>query len=138
MQRTLLLLCLLIPASLSPKEPPPPRAVRIVGNSQALSRAIARLEGWGKPGTLVRRLMNPGALTYAGQAGATNEHGYAAFKTELEGWQALREDLVAKQRRGMDVPAIARARCGTDQECDAERYVVLLCRMVSCPKESDN
>ena len=49
----------------------------------------------------------------------------------LEG-EALREDLVAKEHRGMDIPAIARSRCGTDPTCDGERYVVLLCGLVGC------
>jgi len=64
-----------------------------------LMRGIARHEGWDSPGSLVRRLHNPGALTYANQPNATpGIRGFAAFDSDESGWAALRRDLDAKAR----------------------------------------
>lgn len=65
-----------------------------------LARVIARQEGWGRAGTLVRRLRNPGALWWARQAGAVHHtSGYARFATDAAGWDALANDLERKRMR---------------------------------------
>lgn len=74
-----------------------------------LSEVIARLEGWGRAGSLVRRLHNPGALAYARQRHANAaDQGYARFRNDADGWAALRRDLAKKIRRGLTIDQIAR------------------------------
>lgn len=48
---------------------------------------------------LPQQLHNPGALSFAGQPGATRDKsGYAQFQTDEAGWQALHRDIAAKWR----------------------------------------
>ena len=71
----------------------------------ALSRAIARAEGWGKPGTIPTLYHNPGDL----KAGPTplpgqrkvGKAGHIVFVNAEAGWAALREYLtgIAEGRR---------------------------------------
>lgn len=98
---------------------PLPKPVLIVDASgeyrAKMAEEIARQEGWGVPGSLVRRLHNPGALVYVGQEGAephTNfndgiclgtspcwieeKSPYAYFKTDDAGWTALRREIWRK------------------------------------------
>lgn len=81
-----------------------------------LALVIADQEGWHRAGSPVRAWHNPGALVLAGQPGATaGPGGYARFADDEAGWSALRNDLRAKLRRGMSIPAIIR-RWGADPE----------------------
>ncbi len=126
-----LLLCSFIPVSLGLKEPPPPRAVRLIDATGDLSRAIAKLEGWGKPGTRPRRLHNPGALVFAHQRGARRgEGGFAAFLNDELGWRALDVDNRIKKQRGLSNLDVAYARCGPRDDC--ARYAEQLCNLVDC------
>ena len=69
----------------------------------ALGQAIAREEGFGKPGALATVNHNPGNLIYAHQEGAGiaimlgDSGGYATFLTDDAGWAALYADLRAKK-----------------------------------------
>lgn len=75
-----------------------------------IGAAIARMEGWRDPHSLVRRLHNPGALVFAGQEAATRDKsGYARFADDAAGWRALFRDLERKRARGLDVDGIIRA-----------------------------
>lgn len=84
----------------------------------ALAKAIAKMEGFGAPGTLATRLHNPGMLAFNGQDQATRDVGicgdykwsglvdseghviyssiYACFPTDAVGWAALHKDIAAK------------------------------------------
>lgn len=80
----------------------------------ALAKAIAKMEGFGAPGTLATRLHNPGMLVYAGQDGGWLDSGicdefkwpvfsngalrsgYACFPANDAGWAALHKDIAAK------------------------------------------
>ena len=80
---------------------------------ERLAQSIARHEGWGLPGSLVRRLHNPGALVYAGQRDATaGPQGYAVFAGDAEGWAALRNDIASKFRLGITIRGIMDLWCG--------------------------
>jgi hypothetical protein len=64
---------------------------------------IAMMEGFFRPGTLPARCHNPGALVYKGQPHATRAPGptgYACFDTDSDGWNALKELVEKKLRRG--------------------------------------
>ena len=63
-----------------------------------ITEHIALHEGWYRAGSLPQRLNNPGAIKYAGQAGASlSVHGFAHWDSPLEGWAEL-ERLVARKR----------------------------------------
>ncbi len=78
----------------------------------ALAEEIARMEGFGTPGTLPTLLHNPGSLVLAGQEGAFPHmfscasipaddplgcrSMYAEFSTDEAGWAALHRDIAAK------------------------------------------
>jgi hypothetical protein len=68
-----------------------------VGKIDALAVAIARTEGFYVARTIPHRLHNPGDIrstslhAYAGQRGLY--HGYVVFKTDRDGWTALRAQL---------------------------------------------
>ena len=69
--------------------------------------AISVHEGWNNPNSLVRRQHNPGALIFVGQPGGRKgRQGYAWFKTDQTGKQALVADLRAKSARGMTLAGI--------------------------------
>jgi len=74
------------------------------GQATMIERVAASImvhEGWNNLKSLVRRQHNPGALVYAGQAGARKgKNGYAWFKTDEAGKAALLADLRAKAARG--------------------------------------
>lgn len=67
---------------------------------RTIPELIAHYEGWNVPNSLVARLHNPGALSFAGQMGAIRgPGGYAKWATDEEGWHALDNDLQAKVRK---------------------------------------
>ncbi len=74
----------------------------------AIAMTIAVKEGFFRPGSLPRRLHNPGALVYAGQPGAiqgdigrdAGHRPYARFTTDAAGWAALERDIAKKMREG--------------------------------------
>jgi hypothetical protein len=72
-----------------------------------LAAAISVQEGWNNPKSLVRRQHNPGALIFVGQRAAQlGKNGYARFKTDQDGKNALVADLRAKTARGMTLGRI--------------------------------
>jgi len=100
---------------------------------EPVAQAIALVEGWRDPASLVRREHNPGALAFAGQEGATcGIRGFARFASDELGWRALRKDLELKIARGMTVEAIARARAGRTD--DVEAYVRILVSAAKGPR----
>jgi hypothetical protein len=74
---------------------------------ERLATAISIQEGWNNPDSLVRRQHNPGALIFVGQRGGRKgRSGYALFKTDQAGKDALIADLRAKSARGMTLGRI--------------------------------
>jgi len=74
---------------------------------ERLATAISIQEGWNDPNSLVRRQHNPGALIFVGQRGGRKgRSGYASFKTDQAGKDALIADLRAKTARGMTLGRI--------------------------------
>lgn len=81
-----LIIALLVFSSLSP--------------GSTIQELLAKYEGWGISNSLTHRLHNPGALSYAGQKGATRgPGGYARFAKDEDGWRALDVDLQAKVKK---------------------------------------
>jgi hypothetical protein len=74
---------------------------------ERLATAISIQEGWNNPQSLVRRQHNPGALIFVGQRGGRKgRSGYAWFKNDQAGKDALIADLRAKSARGMTLGRI--------------------------------
>jgi hypothetical protein len=72
----------------------------------SLVEAIARQEGFGRPGVRATRNHNPGNLNYglfARTHGAINEDdkGYAVFTSNLDGYAALKALLMSKSYKGL-------------------------------------
>lgn len=117
------------PETGSPAVSPEPPESQPVSTSD-LACAIAQAEGWSEPGSLTRRLHNPGALVFAGQASARPDpSGYARFPTDEAGWEATRRDLAAKLRLGMDLPMVGREWA----QADPVAYLDLLRRILVHP-----
>jgi len=92
--------------------------------------AIAAIEGWNQPGSLTRRLHNPGALVYVGQKTAKpGLAGYAWFPDDDAGWAAERRDLALKVTAGMDLPTIARVWA----QAETRQYLALLRKILAAP-----
>ena len=73
-----------------------------IGKIECIAAAISVQEGWNDPKSLVRRQHNPGALVFVGQRGGRmGKNGYAWFKNDKAGKEALLADLRAKSARGM-------------------------------------
>lgn len=71
----------------------------------SLVEAIARQEGFGKPGTRATRNCNPGNINYSAFARAhgaiaEDDKGYARFTSNLDGFVALRSLLSSPAYRG--------------------------------------
>lgn len=63
---------------------------------------IAKMEGYYVPGSLPRRINNPGSIVFAHQRGARrHSSGFAQFATVELGWEALARDVEGKVRRGI-------------------------------------
>ncbi len=62
-----------------------------------IAEAIARKEGFYKPGSLARRQNNPGNLRSWGDTPITK--GYAAFVSLDKGWKALRKQILLNINR---------------------------------------
>ena len=93
--------------------PPVPQEVVLLAN------VIAKQEGYFSEETLCSRLRNPNCLSYARQAGATEDaSGFAIFEDEAAGWTAAIKDILLKQARGMSMDDIIRAKCGPDDDVD--------------------
>ena len=67
----------------------------------ALSDAIARFEGFYKPGSLAQRNNNPGNLRTWGSYPVVD--GYARFPNAETGWAALREQVHKNINRGLNL-----------------------------------
>jgi hypothetical protein len=104
---------LLLPATANAPHQPPAILAARAGEVEMVVRSIARHEGWGSPNSLVRTLHNPGALVYVRQAGSRpGPQGYAVFDDDATGWTALRSDVTAKFRLGINLRDLMRLWCG--------------------------
>jgi hypothetical protein len=93
---------------------------------EELTEASAVMEGWELEGSLVQRLNNPGALSYAGQNYATRTpEGWARFDTPVHGWEAAYADFRAKRRVGLDLEGIIARRSGPGDDQELYRKSVL-------------
>lgn len=83
--------------------PPSPRGVEIdfgPAIRMQMVRAVARLEGFGVPGTLCTLRHNPGALR-------ARSGRYLTFKTDAEGWDAATDLMDRRIAQGLTVGQIA-------------------------------
>lgn len=99
----------------------------LIGQAKySLEMALAVVEGWNIPGSVVRRLHNPGALVFSGQPGAIrSDLGYAKFETDEAGWQAFRRDLSVKKQRGLStIPQLVAVR--TPRPKEQQRVIAIL------------
>jgi hypothetical protein len=65
----------------------------------AISEAIARMEGFHKPNSIAERNHNPGNLRSWGTRPIVA--GYAQFETDEDGWRALRRQVQKNIERGL-------------------------------------
>lgn len=66
---------------------------------KGLCEAIAKMEGYGTPGTVATRNHNPGNLRSWGNTATAD--GYATFPSPIAGWEALRVQVTKNIRRGL-------------------------------------
>ena len=105
-----------------------------------LVEAIARQEGFGKPGTRATRNHNPGNLNWGkfasdhGSIGADDKH-YAIFDSNQAGFAALRALLGSKSYKGMTVKDAIFKYCPAHDprgENDSMNYVSNVCHWCEC------
>lgn len=72
---------------------------------EKMAQAIARVENTSSYSSFLRGRNNPGALMYAGQAGATpfqtTMGTFAQFGTETQGWEALYRQIELNAAKGL-------------------------------------
>jgi hypothetical protein len=66
-----------------------------------IAEAIARMEGFYKPGSLAQRNNNPGNLRSWGSRPVSG--GYAVFETPEAGWAALKQQIRRNIDRGLNL-----------------------------------
>lgn len=67
----------------------------------SFATAIAEYEGFFKKDTRPRRNNNPGDLRYYDPSQKHDMNGFRIFNTEIEGWQALINQIIVNIHRGL-------------------------------------
>jgi len=101
-------------------------SVEQLAKVEQVATAIARTEGFFRPGTLPNRLHNPGDFrslrrdAYPGQVGLY--HGYVRFSSDKAGWRVLENQITAivldkskKYQRSMTFGQIAKVYAASPQ-----------------------
>lgn len=91
---------------------------------EELAAAIARQEGYGRPGTLPTRYRNPGAIrkpSWMPEA-RTDERGFVIFDSDEQGWDALRRVISGALERGESLREFI-TRYAPPTENDTETYI---------------
>lgn len=98
-----------------------------------LSLAIAKFEGYFHPDTLPQRMKNPGDLKFAGQMGAEmGESGFARFKTDMQGWEALWNQIALYIRRGDTITSMME-HYAPPSENDTQKYISFINEQTGLP-----
>jgi hypothetical protein len=97
-----------------------------------LAQAIAREEGYGKPGAIPTLDNNPGDLEHAPGEMHTTSSPIGSFDTVADGWNALERQLSLYAGRGLTVGDMITQFYAPPSENDSARYVQNVCNFAHC------
>jgi len=79
--------------------------------------------------TRAQRNKNPGNLKFAKQEGAVgqDDRGFAVFKTDIDGWQALVKQIQLDAKRGLTIERFVK-KYAPPTENDSRAYCDFICK----------